>query len=803
MRSSSSTNAPSRLRTSPAAIVVLAGITCLAASTSRASLEVGRAEMNGGLLELRAVATCSEEALFFDGRAGRAVVRLAGAGVVRDAGKPLLPVETLRIALPDGMTVTGIRLVDANLRELPGEHSIAPAGSPTPLAGAASAGEAPVRDPAVYRSAAPFPAERIAFVGQTDLAGQGVAVIRVFPLQYFPADGKLVLATSLEFALEGVPGHVCGDYLPAGATIRARRTYERMLTQAVANPEDVSLRADPGAGAPRRLDSGVCEYVIITDLSWADDFLPLAEWRTRKGSPAKIVTTAWIYNLGGYSGTNLEKIRAFVIDAHANWGATHFLLGGDSNTIPDDTRQIEVPGYGVHDLANDTYFADYDDDWVCEVHVGRASVRTEQDIAAFIDKVFTYEKDPPADYATTAAFFGFDISEPGDGHGEISKEHIRGLHLPVTWTLRTEYDSEPGSHRADVIGYLNQGHHLVNHHDHCNETSMGAGWISHADLLYTADIDALTNGDRQSIVFAVGCHPCNVPYYRTIGEACVLNPNGGAVAFMGNSGWGWGGSIEDPDWYTARQDRFFYRNLFDDGFEKLGENFSDLKNDEFDFDDPYNLHRFCFIQLHLLGDPEMPVWSDTPKALEVTHGDTVYLGPGTFVVHAESGGSPVDGALVCLWKDGDVYEVAETASGDAVFALAPASPGTLLVTVSHRNHVPHEGEAVVAYDPTSVESDGPGARARLSLVSVLPNPFGATTEITYSVPAAAARVRVDVYNCRGQRVRTLVDGGREPGTYREIWDGTDGRGLTVASGIYFCEIRSGTERDTRKVALVR
>ena len=199
----------------------------------------------------------------------------------------------------------------------------------------------------------------------------------------------------------------------------------------------------------------------------------------------------------------------------------------------------------------------------------------------------------------------------------------------------------------------------------------------------------------------------------------------------------------------------------------------------------------------------MPVWSEAPKSLAVNHVDTVYLGRGTFVVHAESGGSPIDGALVCLWKDGDVYEVGETVSGDASFALAPASPGTLLVTVSHRNHVPYEGEAAVAYDQTSVQPEELVAPARLALTSVLPNPFGPTTAIAYSVPAGAARVHLDVYNCRGQRVRTLVDAEKAPGTYQVSWDGSDDRGHAVASGIYFCEIRSGTERHVRKVALIR
>jgi hypothetical protein len=788
-----------RARPVEAAAVCVATILLLAA-ICHASVEVYPALVDGETVEVRIVASYPEEALILGTRDGYDTVRLAGTELLNEAGKPQLPVEIVRVALPHGMTVTGVRVDAVITCGIPGTHDVSPAAGPQPIADFSGAPAASPPNPRVYESAGPYPADVVTLLGQTDLAGQSVAALRVCPVRYAPTERRLSLATWLTIVVEGTRGHVCGDYLPTRSSRRAREAYERMLKGMVANPGDVSLSTGPRSAAPGALEPGDYEYVIITDYGWVDDFQPLADWRTRKGCPAKIVSTMWILNLAGYAGTDLEKIRAFVTDAHETWGTTHVLLGGDSNTIPDAVRQIEVPGYGVHDLANDTYFADYDDDWVNEVHVGRAPVRTAAEIAVFTDKIFTYEKDPPSDYATTAAYFGFDISEPGDGHGEVSKEHIRSLHLPVAWSLSTEYDSEPGSHRADVVGYLNQGHHLVNHHDHCNEESMGVGWISHADLLNTPDINALTNGDRQSIMFAVGCYPCNVPYYRTIGEAAVLNPNGGAIAFMGNSGWGWGGSIEDPDWYTARQDRYFYRNLLDDGFEKLGDNFSDLKNDELDLDDPYNLHKYCFIQLHLLGDPEMPVWSEEPKALAVTHDDTVFLGRAEFTVHAESGGSPVDGALVCVWKGDEIYETAETVSGDASFALAAASPGTLLVTVTHRNHLPYEGEAVVAYDPTFVESIMP---SRLALTSVSPNPFGPATEIAYSVPVGVSRVRVRVYDAGGRLVRTLVDAVREPGTYCVSWDGTNDCGRGVSSGVYFCEVASGDRRHARKVALIR
>ena len=138
-------------------------------------------------------------------------------------------------------------------------------------------------------------------------------------------------------------------------------------------------------------------------------FQPLADWKTQKGVPATIVTTDWIYNNGGYSGSHVEKIRSFVQDAYNTWGTTYVLLGGDIDVVPcKNTTFLSVDPDPV---PNDAYYADFDGDWVCELNVGRASVTgpgngTGQ-IGTFVNKVLTYETNPPlTNYAKDAGFFG-------------------------------------------------------------------------------------------------------------------------------------------------------------------------------------------------------------------------------------------------------------------------------------------------------------------------------------------------------------------------------------------------------------
>jgi hypothetical protein len=761
---------------------------------------------DGSRFEVRWAIGSSPADLILGKDAGYDTVRLPGYEAGGIPGHPQLPARTVRIAIPDGMEVTGVRVEQARTVTLPGAFRIRPVEAPRPLSDQL-AWQRVSPDAAIYTSVRPYPERRVELLAQIDLAGQNMVVLRVSPLQVVPADGQLVLLTSGTVVLEGEPGRVCGDYLPRDLSEQGRASYERRVREMVVNPQDVELR-QARLRTARGVDPGQYDYVIITRGIWTELFQPLADWRTRQGRRATIVSIEWIYDGGGYVGSDIEKVRAFVEDAHANWGTTHFLLGGDDNVIPVHVRTITVPTYGTENINNDTYYADFDDDWVLEVNLGRAPVRNA-DIATFLDKVFTYEKSPPAtDYVKTAAFFGFDITTCGDGSGENFKEnYIRAQHLPPAWALETEYDSEPGSHYADVLAYLDAGSHIVNHHDHCNVDVMGTGWICHSETLTLTEAANRANGDRLSILLAVGCYPCNFPaLHCCVAEAFVRNAGGGAVAFFGNTSVGWGGSVDDPDYYSLKQDRLFYRNLFDLGIYNLGENFTRAKNDEYDPYDPYNLHQFAFTQFHLLGDPGLTVWTEDPGMLAVTHPGELEAGqPTVFAVEVSDGGGPVNGATVCLWKEGDVYEVGETSGGVATFGITPGTEGTLYVTVCAHNEIPYEGEATVNPDPTGLAEGAVGARGSLELVSIRPNPFRPETEITFAVPERGdpANVSLEVYNSQGRHVRTLVDAHLPAGVHRVGWDGTDGRGIKVAAGVYFCELRCGGETRSTKMVRVR
>lgn len=83
-----------------------------------------------------------------------------------------------------------------------------------------------------------------------------------------------------------------------------------------------------------------------------------------------------------------------------------------------------------------------------------------------------------------------------------------------------------------------------------------------------------------------------------------------------------------------------------------------------------------------------------------------------------------------------------------------------------------------------------------------PNPFNPQTRLAYTL-AGPCRVRLVVFDARGQLVRTLVDAERPAGLHAETWNGTDDGGRRVASGLYFYRLHAGDYESVRKMTIVK
>ncbi|HYW68666.1 MAG TPA: M14 family zinc carboxypeptidase [bacterium] len=101
-----------------------------------------------------------------------------------------------------------------------------------------------------------------------------------------------------------------------------------------------------------------------------------------------------------------------------------------------------------------------------------------------------------------------------------------------------------------------------------------------------------------------------------------------------------------------------------------------------------------------------------------------------------------------------------------------------------------------------VNPTGAGTLPRLALRPAQPNPFGAETTLAFEMPVAAD-VTLAVYSVDGRLVRTLVEGHAGPGPVEVSWDGLDGQGRRVGSGLYFVRLVAGNDVRRGKLVVLR
>ena len=105
-------------------------------------------------------------------------------------------------------------------------------------------------------------------------------------------------------------------------------------------------------------------------------------------------------------------------------------------------------------------------------------------------------------------------------------------------------------------------------------------------------------------------------------------------------------------------------------------------------------------------------------------------------------------------------------------------------------------------DPTGVDDPEVDVTSACVLLQNRPNPLNPLTTFTYFL-TAPGRVRLAIYDLEGRLVATVVDDSGQRGRGSAVWNGRDGSGEAVSSGVYFARLEAGGGVDTRKITLIR
>ncbi len=90
----------------------------------------------------------------------------------------------------------------------------------------------------------------------------------------------------------------------------------------------------------------------------------------------------------------------------------------------------------------------------------------------------------------------------------------------------------------------------------------------------------------------------------------------------------------------------------------------------------------------------------------------------------------------------------------------------------------------------------------LSLEQNYPNPLNPSTTITFYLPSEG-HVTLRVFDASGREVARLLDAVTSAGEHVVDWDGKDSGGNTLNSGVYFYELRTAAEIESKKMILLR
>jgi hypothetical protein len=649
--------------------------------------------------------------------------RWEGLQALSDAGRPELPYRDIQILLPPG---TRAAHAVVNPVMIQSEDLSVRLANATALI--SSEGQS-ISTTATPGSAANFPSVWGELLGTHVWHGRSIATVRLYPVRVLTensADGSAVLwADTFEVRL----GTRASD-MRVTASLRGSGAGDTQrwanLTAAVVNPMALSsypvLQAGKAAAeypgfAPTdapSLDGSPVDYVIVTTDEFAGLFQEFADYKTQRGIPTVVKTLSWIRDNYQTSDGLSAMIRDFLRDAYTYWGTGYVLLGADVEFLPTKMIYNSLYPSGVgSQLPVDHYYAGLDGDWNAdcdeipgepstggqsngddvdlapELHVGRAPVKSLDDVQIFIHKIMAYERDEIGDYLGNFLFMS-EVLSPSEYQqgGEIvtdgatySEAIIDGLLAgkSIGYDRYYEADSEwPGSFpetKTNVISAMDSGQYgFVNHIGHGFFDVMSVGDSS----LVLRDARNLVNTPKYFILTNVNCASAAFDYNSII-ERFITTADGGAVLSIGSS------RAAFPTIATQFQYNL-YEAILEQGARTAGEAFTLSRAPFLGAAEDNTIERWTMLTLALIGDPTLRLWTAAPDSLTVTAPADLTIGAHQITISVERAGTPLADATVCLSKGDDCYVVGTTdVAGQVLLDVSIASFGEAVLSVETQN----------------------------------------------------------------------------------------------------------------------
>ncbi len=531
------------------------------------------------------------------------------------SGMPSLPLKTLMLAVPPGFELDGVTVSYSAPVELEIFDQYPCNGADLSLSG----------DQAIAQAYEPRSWE---LSGIYQLEGITVACLNLYPLQWHEDGGEVMAVDhyTVELNLKPAQSSQIGDLERVRVLVD---NPEVLPTETVNAPSDV-------------LETGAYDYLIITSAALSSTFDNLADWKENRNSMgsiyadirAKVVTLEEIRansalwgvpsSHGGTGNDTQTLVRNFIIAAHQEWGVDYVLIGGDNEIIPSRILRVpdQISNYvlynevlgdiyysglsGNWDLDGDGTYGEYlgfgndEADMLAEVYVGRAPVSNVVEAGNFVNKTIQYERAYVEQYSYDILLVGEKLDDVPTYGDDYKDEVFNEVLADEGLTKVTLYERNDTFSTANVLREMEAGVHLINHMGHGNPYYMVG-----IDQVEAASLD----NALPFIVYSQACHGAAFDSGPEYPNDCVaeelVTGDGGAVAVIGNSRFGWY-SPGSTDGASQQFDLSFFSQVFDDDVTSLGKALSQSKQEHVGESTSGSM-RWVYMELNLLGDPETRV----------------------------------------------------------------------------------------------------------------------------------------------------------------------------------------------------
>ncbi|HXV14239.1 MAG TPA: multicopper oxidase domain-containing protein, partial [Candidatus Krumholzibacteria bacterium] len=118
------------------------------------------------------------------------------------------------------------------------------------------------------------------------------------------------------------------------------------------------------------------------------------------------------------------------------------------------------------------------------------------------------------------------------------------------------------------------------------------------------------------------------------------------------------------------------------------------------------------------------------------------------------------------------------------------------------SHEDHEMMRPYYVRPMAGAPEAAVADTPLRIASVTPNPFNPSTRIHFEV-SRPLTVQAAIYDVAGRLVRRFDDRAVAAGAHVLEWNGSTDAGASVATGVYFLQLRAGSAVETRRLVMIK